>query len=53
MLGIRKFLPGNSTCGAAPAATQVPPLGGNAASADERPFMQRKGLGCRGDAAPM
>jgi len=52
MLGIRKFLPGNSTCGAAPAAPQVPPLGGDATSAEERPFIQRKGLGCRGDAAP-
>ena len=51
-LGIRKFLPGNSTCGAAPAAQQVPPLGGDAASAEERPFIQRKGLGCKGDAAP-
>jgi len=30
----------------------VPPLGGDAASAEERPFIQRKGLGCRGDAAP-
>jgi len=52
MLGIRKFLPGNSTFGAAPAAPQVPPLGGDAASAEERPFIQRKGLGCREDAAP-
>ena len=45
MLGIRKFLPGNSTCGAAPCR-------GDAASAEDRSFIQRKGLGCRGDAAP-
>jgi len=30
----------------------VPPLGGDAASAEERPFIRRKELGCRGDAAP-
>jgi len=48
MLGIRKFLPGNSTCRAAPAAPQVPPLGGDAASgAEEMLPLKQKYRSCR------